>query len=141
MPIDTPVYKEIAQGLFYVSLTILVAIIVNRILRSFIKVPKKFESRRAHTYVTIVRNIVTIIIYTITIYVILVTLGVNFTPLLASAGIIGVIIGISARTAIEDLINGFFLLTQDSIAIGDYVKLETAEGYIEKIGARTLTVR
>jgi small conductance mechanosensitive channel len=141
MPIDTPIFKEIAQSLFYVSLTILVAIIINKILRSLIKIPKKFESRRTHTYATILRNIITIIIYTITMYIILVTLGINFTPLLASAGIIGVIIGISARTAIEDLINGFFLLTQDSIAVGDYVKLETAEGYIEKIGARTLTIR
>ena len=139
--IDIPISKEIVQSLFYISLIILVAVIVNNILRSFIKIPKSLESRRARTYAEIARNIVTIIIYVITIYVILVMLGIDITPLLASAGIIGVFVGIGARSAIEDLINGFFLLTQDSIAVGDYVKLDTAEGYIEKISARTLTVR
>lgn len=141
MQIDASVYKEVLQGLFYISLAVLLAVVINTILRSFIKLPKNFENRRVHTYVTVARNAVTVIVYVITIYVILVMFGINFTPLLASAGVIGVIIGISARTAIEDLINGFFLTTQDSIAVGDYVKLDTAEGYIEKIGARTLTVR
>jgi small-conductance mechanosensitive channel len=141
MPIDIPINKEIVQGLFYVSLTFLIAVIINAILRSFIKMPNNFENRRAHTYVTVARNMVTIIVYVITIYIVLVTFGFNLTPLLASAGVIGVIIGISARTFIEDLINGFFLLTQESIAVGDYVKLDAAEGFIEKIGARSLTVR
>jgi small conductance mechanosensitive channel len=139
--INIPISKEMAQALFSISLTLLLAIIINNILRSFIKVPKSFDSRRARTYATIVRNSITIIVYAVTIHIIFIELGINLTPLLASAGIIGIILGIGARALIEDLINGFFLLTQDSIAIGDYVKLDDAEGNIEKIGFRTLVIR
>ena len=139
--IDIPISKEIVQSLFYVSLILLISIILNKILRSFIKIPKNLESRRARTYETIARNTTTIIIYAIAVYIIFILLKINITPLLASAGIIGISIGIGARTVIEDLINGFFLLTRDSIAVGDYVKLDIAEGSIEKIGALTLSIR
>ena len=139
--IDIPISKEIAQSLFYVSITLLIAIIVNNILRSFIKIPKRLENRRARTYETIARNTTTIIIYAVALYIIFILLKINITPLLASAGIIGISVGIGARTVVEDLINGLFLLTRDSIAVGDYVKLDTTEGFIEKIGALTLTVR
>lgn len=139
--IDIPISKELIQSLLHVSLALLIAVIINNILRSFIKIPKSLESRRAHTYAAIARNTITIAVSMVTIYIIFILLKIDITPLLASASVIGIFIGISARTVIEDLINGFFLLTQDSIAVGDYVKLDTAEGYIEKIGTRTLSIR
>src|SRR5476651_773144 len=130
-----------ARSAFVVSLTILISVIADNLIRSFIKVPKHFDNRRARTYVTILRNITTVIVYAIALHVIFIELGINITPLLASAGIIGVIVGIGARAIIEDLISGLFLLSQDSIAVGDYIKIDEAEGYIESIGFRTLAVR
>ncbi|MBI5123471.1 mechanosensitive ion channel [Candidatus Roizmanbacteria bacterium] len=132
---------ELAKTLFYLSVTILIAIAVDQLLRSLIRVPPNFDTRRSRTYVTILRNLVTIIVYAATLYIILVELGINITPLLASASILGLTIGIGARALVEDLIAGLFLLSQDSIALGDFVKIEDAEGYIERIGLRTFTIR
>lgn len=129
------------QTIFYVALTILIAVIADNILRALVRVPKHFETRRAQTYAAVIRNMITVIVYAIAVYAIFVQLGVDITPLLASAGIVGVIIGLSARTLIEDLISGLFLLSQDSIAIGDHVKVDDAEGTIEQITSRTLTIR
>lgn len=130
-----------ARSAFTVSLTILIAVIVDNVLRSFIKLPKHFETRRSRTYVTIVRNIITVVVYAIALHVIFLELGINITPLLASAGIIGVVVGIGARSIVEDFISGVFLLSQDSIAVGDYIRIDADEGYIENIGFRTLSVR
>lgn len=133
---------ELARTIFYMSLTILIAVIVDSLSRTYVfRVPKHFDSRRARSYATFLRNIATAIIYTAAIYIILAELGINITPLLASAGVIGIIIGLGARALIEDLIGGLFLLSQDSIAIGDYIKIDDVEGHIESIGFRTLTVR
>jgi moderate conductance mechanosensitive channel len=132
---------EVIKTLLLVSVTLLIAVVVNVILRSLIRIPHSFDTRRARTYVTILRNFVTIIVYAVAFYVILSELGINITPLLASAGIVGLIIGLGAKSLIEDLIGGLFLLSQDSIAIGDSVKIDDAEGWIEKIGFRTLTIR
>jgi small-conductance mechanosensitive channel len=130
-----------ARSAFTVSFTLLVAVILDNILRLFIKLPKHFETRRSRTYVTIVRNSITVLVYAVALHAIFLELGINITPLLASAGIIGVIVGIGARSIVEDFISGVFLLSQDSIAVGDYIRIDTDEGYIENIGFRTLSVR
>jgi moderate conductance mechanosensitive channel len=132
---------ELTRTFFNISLTILLAVIADNIFRSFIKVPKALDNRRARTFTVIVRNIITVAVYVIALHVILVELGINITPLLASAGIMGVIIGISARPLIEDLISGLLFLSQDTITIGDYVKIEDIEGVIQSIGARTITIK
>jgi len=136
-----PLSPEIIRALFSVSLTILIAIIVDNLFRLFMKLPKHFNNRRARTYVTILRNIATVVIYTIALNIIFIILGINITPLLASAGIIGITIGIGARPLVEDLITGLFLLSQDSIAVDDYVRIDDVEGTIEAMGMRTLRVR
>ncbi len=139
--INLPISQEMAGTLFSVSSILLIAIVIDKVLRLFIKIPKSLDNRRARTYATILHSAIRIAVYTIALYLILTTLKIDITPLLASAGIIGVSIGISARIVIEDLINGIFLLTQDSIAVGDYIKVDDAEGEIEKIGFKTLTIR
>lgn len=140
--INFPLSSETTKILLFVSLTLLISIIIDNILRSFIRLPKSFDSRRAHTYVSVSRKIITIIVYATAFYIIInKIIGYDLTPLLASAGVIGIVVGIGARALIEDLINGLFLLTQNLISIGDYVKLDDAEGNIEQIGLRTITIR
>lgn len=133
---------------FYVSLTILCAILADLILKSLIRVPKHFDNRRARTFTAFLRNIITTLVYVFAAYSIFTILNINLTPLLAYASIIGVIIGISSRSILEDFVNGIFLLSLDSIAIGDYIKIDDdpkdgfiAEGIVEKIGIRTVSVR
>lgn len=138
----------VTEKAFYVSLTILIAIVADLLLKSLIRVPKHFDNRRARTFTAFLRNIITTIVYVFATYSIFTTLNINLTPLLAYASIIGVVIGISSRTIIEDFVNGIFLLSLDSIAIGDYIKIDDepkdgfiAEGIVEKIGIRTVSVR
>jgi small conductance mechanosensitive channel len=136
-----PISSDVAETAFFISLTLLIAVVVNHLLRSLIRIPKHFDSRRARTYATVFRNVVTVVVYGVALQIILLELHINITPLLASAGIIGIIVGLGARAVVEDLLSGIFLLTQDSIAVGDYIKVEDSEGYIESIGIRSLSMR
>jgi moderate conductance mechanosensitive channel len=129
------------KAFLYAGLTLLIAVVIDYSLRSLIKFPKRFTNKRTNTVAAIIRNIITVIIYIFAGYTILTILGINLTPLLASASIIGIILGIGARSIIEDFVNGLFLLSLDSIAIGDYIKIDTAEGVVDLIGARTLRIR
>jgi len=129
------------KTLIFILITVLGALVADMILRFFIRVPKGFESKRAHRFTTILRNLVTVTIYVVAIYVILAILGISITPLLASAGIIGLLIGLAAKPVLEDLITGFALLAQEAIAVGDFVKIDDAEGYLESIQLRSLTLR
>jgi small-conductance mechanosensitive channel len=133
---------------FYISLTILIAIIADLILKSLIRVPKHFDNRRARSLTALFRNIITTIVYVFALYMIFTLVNVNLTPLLAYASIVGVILGIGARSILEDFVNGLFLLSQDSFTIGDYIKIDDdpkdgfiAEGVVDRIGIRTVTIR
>ena len=132
----------------YAGITLFIAVLLDYILRSLIRVPKHFNNKRTNTAVAVIRNIITIMVYIFAGYVILTLFGINLTPLLASASIIGIVLGIGAREIIEDFVNGLFLLSLDSIAIGDYLQIGTTfiqgdvtEGVVQHIGARTLTIR
>ncbi|MEL7302677.1 MAG: mechanosensitive ion channel domain-containing protein, partial [Pseudomonadota bacterium] len=60
-------------------------------------------------------------------------LGVNITPLLAGAGIVGLAIGFGAQTLVKDIISGLFFLIDDAFRKGEYIDIGTAKGTVEKI--------
>ncbi|KPK29993.1 MAG: hypothetical protein AMK69_04780 [Nitrospira bacterium SG8_3] len=73
--------------------------------------------------------------------VILDRLGVNTTPILAGAGIVGLAVGFGSQTLVKDLINGLFILFEESVRVGDYADLGKNEGIVEAVGLRTTKLR
>lgn len=126
---------------FEISLTVLIAFVINVVLRSLIRVPRKIGSARSETYVLIIKNIISAIIFVVTTHYIFILLNINIAPLLASAGLLGLVIGFGAKSIIEDLISGFFLYGQAAVTLGDYVKVGDVEGFVETIGIRTMAIR
>lgn len=133
--------KDFIFTIIKITTTIIAALISNTILRSFIRFPKHLGNKRSETFVTVLRNLVSVVVYVVALHYMFIELGINIAPLLASAGIIGIAVGIGARPLIEDLISGIFLLGQAAITIGDYVNINDTEGFIEVIGVRTISIR
>lgn len=133
--------SAIIKTLLSIGLTLLIGVIADNILRSLIRVPKHFDNRSARHLTAFLKNVISILVYIVCAYIILTILNVPLGSLLASASVIGIVIGIGARSTIEDFVNGLFLLSLDSMVVGDYVKVGETEGYIERISSRTLTIR
>jgi small conductance mechanosensitive channel len=68
-------------------------------------------------------------------------IGFNLAPLLASAGIAGVAIGLAAQTIVKDMLNGFLILVEDQYSVGDTVRLAGVTGVVEALTLRHTTVR
>jgi small-conductance mechanosensitive channel len=68
-------------------------------------------------------------------------LGINLTPLLASAGVVGVGIGLGAQSLFKDIINGVFVLIENQYNVGDTVKLASLTGTVEDLTLRLTTLR
>jgi small conductance mechanosensitive channel len=68
-------------------------------------------------------------------------LGVNLAPLLASAGIAGVAIGLAAQTIVKDMFNGILILVEGQFNVGDTVRLAGLSGVVETMTLRRTTVR
>ena len=67
--------------------------------------------------------------------------GVNLAPLLASAGVAGVAIGLAAQTIVKDVLNGSLILIEDQFNVGDVVTLAGLTGTVEAMTLRKTTIR
>ena len=66
----------------------------------------------------------------------LVYFGINPTALMASAGIVSVVLGIGANSLVGDIIAGIFLLVEGNVQVGDMVRIGDFRGIVEELGVR-----
>jgi small conductance mechanosensitive channel len=71
----------------------------------------------------------------------LAAVGVNLAPLLTSAGIAGVAIGLAAQNIVRDMFNGILILIEDQFNVGDTVRVAGVTGTVEAMTLRKTTVR
>ena len=69
------------------------------------------------------------------------TLGVNLAPLLASAGVAGIAIGLAAQNIVKDMLNGILILVEDQFNVGDTVRVAGLGGTVEAMTLRKTSVR
>ncbi len=80
------------------------------------------------------------IIAIVAILLILAAWGVDTTTLLASAGILALVIGLGAQSLIADIIAGIFIVFEGDYQVGDIVVIDGWRGTVEEIGIRTTKV-
>ncbi len=73
--------------------------------------------------------------------VLLQQLGISITPILASAGIVGIAIGFGAQSLVKDIFAGFMILLEDQYGIGDVIKVGDTSGTVEHLTLRSTWVR
>jgi small conductance mechanosensitive channel len=69
------------------------------------------------------------------------TIGFSLAPLLASAGIAGIAIGLAAQTIVKDMLNGFLILVEGQFSVGDQVRVAGVSGVVEALTLRRTAVR
>ena len=92
---------------------------------------------------TIIKLLASFIKYTIAIVAILLILsafGVDGRTLLASAGILGLVIGLGAQSLIADIIAGVFIVFEGDFEVGDIVVVDNWRGEVQEIGIRTTKI-
>ncbi len=96
---------------------------------------------RLSTVLPLLRLVLLSSIVVITFLLALGNIGVDITPLLAGAGIVGLAIGFGAQKLVADVVSGVFFLVDDAFRVGEYVDIEGTLGTVEKISIRSLQLR
>ena len=112
--------------------------------RYSIAVADNLHARRIHTQSQVLQRIVIACVVVVTIAVMLMTFpGARQigTSVLASAGIVGVIVGIAARSTFANLIAGLQVALTQPIRIDDAVVIEGEWGWIEEIETTYVVMR
>ncbi len=157
--IHMPLYISVALGGIYLSLSILgvvessyflVGTILSVLVVLWMRAAKRFGGQWIETvnatesdyeFSPIFKNFWTILIILGIGISLLVIWEIDITPFLASAGIIGIILGLAAQEAIGNLIGGVSLYFDDTYKTGDVIILENGQrGTVTDIGIRSTTV-
>ena len=71
-------------------------------------------------------------------YFIFLSWGININGILASAGVLGVVLGLAAKDTVSNFFAGIFLMADSPFKEGDYILLDTGErGYVKRMGLRS----
>jgi small conductance mechanosensitive channel len=133
-----------------IVVTVIVAWIMTRVLRAVtarvVRVAERHRGSVAHlgqvrTLTSVVRATGIGVIVFLAALEILPLLGFKLEPLLASAGVAGVAIGLAAQTIVKDCLNGILILVEDQYNIGDVVRLAGLSGTVEAMSLRKTLVR
>jgi small conductance mechanosensitive channel len=105
-----------------------------------IETPER-RHQRAETIGSVLRNGVSITVYSIAFIEVLGKLGINLGPIVASAGIVGVAVGFGAQNLVKDFLSGIFMILEDQYGVGDVIDVGEASGTVEAVGLRTTRLR
>ena len=97
--------------------------------------------KRVRTLMSVLWTIVVGLVWFLVVLTTLGQIGVNVTPVLAGAGVVGLAIGFGAQNLVKDLVSGFFLILENQIRVGDVAVINGTGGLVEAISFRTIVLR
>ncbi len=117
-------------------------LIIRRTISTLSKRKLDTEAKkRAETLSRVIRNLLTTVIIVVALMMILEELGIDIGPILAAAGIVGLAVGFGAQNLVKDVINGFFILLEDQIRVGDVVQIAGKGGIVENVNLKMTVLR
>lgn len=96
--------------------------------------------KRAATFRAITLNIFRYTTYFCYLYAVLSIIGVPVGTLIAGAGIFSIALGLGAQGFVSDVVNGFFILLEKQLDVGDVVEINKIKGTVTGIGMRTTKI-
>ncbi len=132
-----------------VLVVLLILFGIQQLLKFLVRRMERLASRQSlHLRTTQMRTMATIIRATgysvlglMAFLQILDLLNIQYGPLLASAGILGVGIGLAAQSLFKDVINSIFILIEDQYNVGEVVKIAGLTGTVEDLTLRLTRLR
>ena len=99
------------------------------------------REQRARTAAKLVRNAGRALLTVVAVLMVLNQLDFNISPLLASAGVVGLAVSFGSQSLVRDYVTGFFLQLEHQFALGDVIRIGGVEGTVENISLRLVYLR
>ena len=97
--------------------------------------------KRIQTITSLLRKIAWVAVVVVALIMVLSELGLDVTPIIASAGIVGLAVGFGAQSLVKDVISGLFLILENKIRVGDVAEINGTGGLVEQVNLRTVVLR
>lgn len=97
--------------------------------------------QRLHAITGVARGVTGVLIWFIAILLVIDLLGISLQPVLAGAGLFGVVIGFGAQQLVRDVLAGIGMLIEDQYGVGDWIEVDGRIGQVERVGLRATSIR
>ncbi len=103
--------------------------------------PLNPKRQRTYTLSSLISSTARYIVWPLAVIMVLSEMNMDIGALLATAGIAGLAVGFGAQTLVRDVISGIFLLFDDTLHVGDSVRIGSEVGTVEEVNIRLIKVR
>lgn len=98
------------------------------------------ERQAQLTLVPLLKSLLKYLLYFTSFALMMNVLGIDPTPILAGAGILGLAVGMGAQSLLQDLVAGMFILFEKYYLVGDFVEINDIRGFVTAIELRTTRI-
>lgn len=142
------IFSSVILFLMQLILTLIIFFILKKVgnyaielvFKKYMK-EKQTVPNRLNTLYKLSKNSFHAIIYFFLVYAILELMGVPVGTLVASAGVVGLALSLGAQGFVSDIVNGFMILLEKQLDVGDVVELSGILGTVEDVNLKTTKVR
>lgn len=127
---DIPIYTVVVVGI----------IVLFCVLLSLFKKYVKISNKKGATVTSLIASLLKWAAILLAIFLILRKWGVDTNKILASIGIVALIIGLGCQTLISDIVAGIFLVTDNAFEVGDIVVIDGFRGTVIEIGLKSTKI-
>ena len=132
---------NIIMSLVVIVISVIIySIIDNFITKKIKKGSKIIDGKKYVTFIKMIKNISKYLLIVIDVFLILQIFGVNVSSVLASIGVISVVIGFAIQDSLKDIIKGFDILSDNYYQVGDVIRYDTNLGKVLSIGLKTTKI-
>lgn len=136
------VLKLARATLFFALIFVAIKVLANKVFGKIIGAISNAERQRQFlTLKAILYNSLQCINFAIFVFNLLLLIGIDVRPIVATAGVLGVAVGFGSKRLVEDILSGIMILLEGQIRVGDFVDIEGIQGFVEKVTLPLITVR
>ncbi len=96
---------------------------------------------RTESLIGLLGNVWRVFVVVVAVLIVLGIVGIDLTPILASATVIGATIGFGAQSLVRDYLSGFLLTVEDQFSVGETISVAETTGTVEDVTLRVTKVR
>ena len=137
--------QNLLSTLWQLAITTLIFYLLShfghKLINNYLAKHNTLKNKRSKTIAALINSLFQYTLIFFYLFGVLSILGVPVGTLLASAGIFSLALGMGAQGFVSDLVNGFFILSEDQFDVGDLVQIGTNAGTVVQLGLRTTRLK
>jgi len=140
------VVRQGTQVVLIIAISWILYVVLRRLIGTGVATASKRIEEEAHrqrvtTLVLLIGSVLKYVIIFFAGMMILQRVGLDPTPILAGAGVVGLAVGFGAQNLVRDVVSGFFIIMEGQYAVGDLVEINGVLGRVEEVGLRATKLR